>query len=211
MGKILSELLIEIDIRPAGTESAIIHAPFDKAKEALESKGYKIISLKENALLRIQKVKYFNVSMTGNWTREGVLYVPGEGAFLTKNSPIMKAPVEATQAHRKGIDFYLSGKKVKQSLQDSVKLSAEDISTNRFAEDEVTNYAFGEIAEEYGQFLKDFGIKKIPVWIANLQNKPFARQMWFRGLGGWSGLGSDSGDLANNNRLRGVKEIGIAL
>ena len=39
----------EIDIRKDCGDSAIAYAPFDKAKEALENKGYKIISLEENA------------------------------------------------------------------------------------------------------------------------------------------------------------------
>ena len=175
-----------------------------RTKEALESQGYEIISLAQNAQLRMQQGAGSPVSRNGNWTREGVLYVPKKGAFLTRNSPIMQNAKEATQAHRKGRDYLLTDEQVEQSLQDSVQLSGNEIPTNRFGENEITNYAFGDQAEAYGKFLREAGIKEMPVYLANVLDEPFARQMWFGGLGGGSGLGGLSGDLYDDLRLRGV-------
>jgi len=206
---------INVDIKPTGIESAIVYAPFDKAKEALESKGYRIISLEENAKLRMQQGKDHYVSQNGNWTREGVVYAPNKGIFLTKNSPIMANAKEATQSHRKGNEYFLTEEQVEQALQDSVKLSKKSIPTNRFKENEIANFAFGDVAEDYGLFLKDAGIKKMPVYLTNVSDKPFARQLWFRGLdlrsglrGGKSVLFGYDRDLYDDLRLRGVK-IGL--
>ncbi len=196
---------IQVDIRPTGIESAIVCSQFDKAKEVLEGKGYKIISLKECAQLRIQRGANSPVSRKGNWVREGVIYVPKRGIFLTKFSPIMKNPREATQSHRKGREYFLTEEQVEQALTDSVKLLGEAIPTKRFGENEITNYAFGEVAEQYGNFLHETGIKEMPVWLANLEDKPFARQMWLGSLDHKSGFYNDGMGLGDNYLLRGVK------
>ena len=192
-----------VDVRPTVITSAYVVAPFDKAKAKLERSGYHVISLEENARLRMQEGRDSDVSKNGNWVREGVLYVPNEGKFLTRNSPIMDNPVKATNAHRKGKDFYLTDNQVEEALSDSVALSLKSIPTDRFGEDEITSYAFGEIAKQYGGFLKEAGIDSMPIYTADLQDKPFARQLWFRGVGGRSGLYGYCGYLGDVS-VRGV-------
>ena len=51
------KLEVKVDVEPIRITSATIAAPFDQAKEALESRNYNIISLRENAQLRIQQGK----------------------------------------------------------------------------------------------------------------------------------------------------------
>lgn len=184
------------DVKPRGIASAYVEAPFDEGKEALEKQGYRIISLQENAKLRMQEGKDAYVSQNGNWTREGVLYIPKKGIFLAKNSPIMENAKEATDCHRNGKEFYLNKKQVEKALIDSIKLSDKPIPASRFGENKITNYAFGDSAKDYGLFLKDAGIGEMPVHLCNLEGKPFARQMWLRWLGGLSGLGGCSGGLS---------------
>ncbi|MFA5173843.1 MAG: hypothetical protein WC438_01550 [Candidatus Pacearchaeota archaeon] len=187
------------DIKPRGIASAYVDAPFDKGKTELEANNYHIISLEENANLRMQEGKDAYVSRNGNWTREGVLYVPDKGIFLTKNSPIMTNAKEATNCHRKGKEFYLTNEQIEEALADSIELKAENIPTNRFGENSTAVYAFGDSAKQYGEFLKDTGIKEMPVCLVNLETKPFARQMWFRYLDckselcGYKDLGFDIG------------------
>lgn len=196
---------IQVDVKPTGIESAIAYAPFDKAKEALENKGYRIISLEENAGLRMQQGKDHSVSKNGNWTREGVLYLPDKRIMLTKNSPIMVNAKRATQAHRSGNEYFLTEEQIEQALIDSVKLSGESIPTNRFKDNEVTNFAFGDVAEQYGLFLKDAGIKEMPFYLTQTSDKPFARQMWFGYLGDLSGLDGNYRVLDGDSSMRGVK------
>jgi len=196
---------INVDIKPRGTASAYVATSFDEGKEALAKEGYRIISLQENARLRMQEGKDAFVSQNGNWTREGVLYVPGKGKFLTKNSPIMANAKEATDCHRKGQDFYLTAEQVEQGLADSVELIGDNIPTNRFADNKITIYAFGEDAKKYGEFLKLAGVDEMPVYLASMENKSFARQLWFGNLGDGSELDGD-GFLDFDYWVRGVQD-----
>jgi hypothetical protein len=196
------------DIKPTGFYSAYAEAPFDEAKEELEKAGYQIISLEKSAELRMLEGKEAFVSKNGNYTREGVLYVPGKGKFLTKKSPIMANAKEATACHRSGKDFHLTDSQIEEALSDSVLLSIKSVPTNRFSDCDITVYAFGNSAEKYGQFLKkDAGINEMSIWTADLKGKSFVKQVWLSWLGGDGGsdlLGA--WDLDGSLRVRGVRE-----
>ncbi len=202
---------VNIDTKQKGTlVSAYVEAPFDKGKKALEAEGFEVIGLRDNAVLRMQEGANSFVSQNGNWTREGVLYVPKKGIFLVKNSPIMENAKEATNCHRNGKEFYLTDEQVERALTDSIKLSDKAISTNRFADNEITAFAFGDVARNYGEFLKENGIKQMPVCLDNLDNKPFARQLWFHNLDGDSVLNGYGRYLDCDVRVRGVSSSGEA-
>jgi len=196
-------------------ESAYVEAPFDKAKKELESNKYRIISLSENAKLRMQEGKDAFISQNGNYTREGVIYLPSNKIYLTKSSPIMENAEEATECHRKGNEFYLNDKQVSNAIKKgtAVKFPQNDnysIPTDKFGEDIITDFAFGKIAKDYGKFLKEEAkINEMPVWLSNCENKPFARQLWFRGLGGGvrSGLGGFGSLDYYGDGVRGVREV----
>ncbi|MBI2106386.1 hypothetical protein HYT57_00220 [Candidatus Woesearchaeota archaeon] len=195
---------LTVDIKPSVTYSAYVEAPFDKAKEELEKAEYTVI--------RMQEGPASFVSRNGNWVREGVIYVPNKGRFLTKNSPIMANAQEATKCHRSNKEFYLTDAQVEESLADSVELSDKAIPTNRFAENPITVYAFGDIAEQYGQFLRNAGIKEMSIWLANQEDKPFARQMWLHRLvvDSRSVLDGYFRNLDYDGRVRGVRQGGEA-
>ena len=197
-------------------KTKVVSKPFDQALKELEEDNYRVISLIENAQLRIQEDSNSDVSKYGNWTREGILYIPKKGNFLVRNSPILYSAELATDSHRNGKEFYPTNTAIEKALQDSVKFpnKSTEIPVNDFKNNPLTAYAFGENAEEYGNFLKEAGINAMPVWVADedyvkKQTKPFARQMWFRDLGNGSGLGG-YGDLDYGNGLRGVSESGEA-
>ncbi len=203
---------LNVDVKPTRMESAYVAAPFDVAKEALEAQKYNIISLEQDARLRMQQGKDSYISRNGNWTREGFVYHKELGIYLTKNSPIMSSPVEATQAHRNENEFYLNDEQVGRSLTNAIQIpkKQEPIPTKRFGEDKITVFVFGDVAKQYGEFLNNSGIKEMPICLANIGEKPFARQMWFGGLGFQSSLGGYNRDLGHDNRLRGVRESGEA-
>lgn len=189
--------------------SAHISGPFDKAKEALERRGYQIISLEQLAGLRIQEGKDSFVSKNGNWTKEGFLYVPEKGIFLTKKSPIIKSAQKATECHRNKKDFYPTSKQVESALADSCKVTDKTIPTLKLSEEELTAYAFGKQAKLYGEFLNEAGIKNLHIYTADMQEQPFATQAWLGRLVFGSGLGGGSYCgwlLAGDDGARGVKE-----
>jgi hypothetical protein len=198
------------DVKPTGTDSAYVEKPFDEAKAELEANGYNIISLEQFAKLRIAQGKDSHVANYGSYVKEGFLYVPQKGIFLVRNSPILANAKEATACHRKREEFYLTQEQVEESLANSVQFKdASSTPTNRFAEDERTAFAFGETAGKYGEFLKESGIIEMPVYLSNIEKKPFARQAWLHRLGAGcrSGLYGDGGDLSYDVAVRGVRNV----
>ena len=195
------------DVKQGELESAYAVGAFDKAKDAIENDGYRVISLQENARLRMQEGADSSVSQRGNWTREGVLYVPKKGIYLVRDSPILDNAEEATNYHRNSKEFYLTNEQVEKSLVDSVKFKGSEIPTNSFAENPITAFAFGKYAKAYGEFLKEAEIDSIETYAASTGNKPFARQMWLLRLNDVdrSDLGGGS-RILNCGEVRGVRE-----
>ncbi|MEK6897537.1 MAG: hypothetical protein AABW93_03335 [Nanoarchaeota archaeon] len=209
-----TKLEILVDVRPTRIESVRIHAFFDEALEILTEKGYGVISLAENAQLRIQQEKDSYISRNGNWTREGILYIPNENPRLVRDSPILFSEVEAVLAHKNGNEFYPTKNQIEKSLADSIDFPAEsiEIPTDRFDSDALTVFAFGgeQQARDYGEFLRNAGINKMPVSVVcrnrvNKQSQPFVMQMWFRNLNNISELDCSYRDLRGAHRLRGAK------
>ncbi len=198
---------IRIDVTPREIMSAYVAAPFDEGKKALEEQGYNVISLEENAKLRIQEGKDSNIPYNSNWTREGVVYIPKKGIFLTKNSPIMENPKKATEFHKNEKDFYLNNEQVEKSLADCVEIKNNQNLEGKFCSDEVLVYAFGgeTNARNYIAFLeKNKNIRQIPIWLANMQDKPFATQVMLKDLANWSGLNCSIIGLQGFHFLRGT-------
>ena len=207
---------LTIDIKPSGIESGIVYAPFDKGLAVLQENGLELISLLQNAQLRMQQGKDSYVSKNGNWTREGVIYIPNSTPKLVRNSPILQFAKEATDAHRNDKEFYIAQEQLEQSLTDSIDFPEKNIEipTKRFGSKALTVCAFGgeKQAQAYGEFLKDAGISKMSVLVVdknydNKQTRPFARQAWFGGLGGRSYLGGDSRGLSGGGGVRGVRLV----
>ncbi len=179
-----------VDIKSTGIESLIIYAPFDEALAELQKHGYKLISLEENAGLRMQEEKDHGVSRNGNWVKEGILNVPGKGRFITRHSAVLDDPRKATQAHRNGEEYFVSGEQVKMALEDSVQVpyDVNEIPTDKFGEDAIAMFCFGKNAKDYGLFLKDARISKMLLWFnredyVQEQEKPYANQLWLFGIG----------------------------
>lgn len=168
------------------TSAYIDYVPFDVGKEALEKGGYpEIISLEYNARLRMSEGKNAFISRKGNCVREGLLWVPKESRyFLTKRSPIIKNPNEATNMNRCGLEYELTNEQVEMALEDSVKILEVNIPTKRFEEYPETMFAFGHFAEDYGLFLADVGIENIPICLQSPhdKHKAWIRQVWFDSL-----------------------------
>jgi hypothetical protein len=202
------------DITEGTFHSAYAEGPFDNVHEALANEGYWTISLEEQAGLRVREGIDSSVSKQVNWVREGIIYVPKKGVFFTKNSPIIANAKKATDCHRNGNNFYLTNGQVEKSLEDSVKIGKTKIPTERFADEELTSFAFGKNAKAYGEFLKENGIDNLRIWLIDMQDKPLATQAKFgkadRKLG--SNLYGFDNDLhCNIGCVRGVHDSSNSL
>lgn len=198
---------VNIDIKkPGALVSAYVESPFDEGKEVLEKERYKIISLRDNAMLRIQEGKDSFVSKNGNYTIEDLIYTPQKGIYLTKKPSIMQNAKEATEGHRNGKEYYLTSNQLEEALSDSILMPNKAIPTNRFKEEELTVYAFENYAEQYGYFLREeVGINKLEICLTNAKEKPFARKMWFFKLSLISGFNGLDNRLHKNNMIRAIK------
>lgn len=199
------------DIKPAGFASAYIDAPFDEGKGILEKNGYEVITAKDNARLRIEQGKEAKVSTWGNFVKEGVIYLPGNGAFVTRGSLVMANSKVATDAHRKGGEFYITPEQAEIILGDSVKVpyGVTHVPTDKLGENEVAVFLFGEFAQKYGAFLDEAGIKRMPLRFnaedyVNQQTRPYTNQVWLARLDGDSDV-RGYGDLYYANTVRGVR------
>jgi len=226
---------IIIDIKSRGIESArTVCAPLDKELSALTEKGYGIISLPQNSKLRIQEGYSSDISQTGNWISEGVLYFQkGKPNKIVRNSPTLESVIKATKVNRRWREFYPMLDEIEKALVDSIDFPEDQytsIPTNRFGDGDfkIGNYKAGNLtiwafggekeAKAYGEFLRRSGIKEMQVHAVNKddvnkKNKPFVRQLYFRGLGTDSTLSGDWSLGPQDNELRGIKisDEGIVL
>lgn len=193
-------------VNPSILELELVSAQFDEAVEILSSINSEIISLSQSAELRIKYGKDFYFSKNGNWTKEAFIYVPRKGVFLTKNSPIIKNSREAVQAHKNKNEYFLTDAQVGETLSNSIRVFGINIPTNKFKDNEITAFAFGNLAEKYGDFLYERGIKEMPINLTCFSDKPFARQMHLNGFYSKSAFNS-IGNLFKDYKLCGVKKI----
>lgn len=187
----------ETDMKPITIESKARYGLFYEELKYFTENGYGIISLSQNAESRRQKGENAEISTKGNFTREGILYVPrGKNKFLL-DSPILESAEEATQEHSMGGEFHLMGEQLEKSLVNSIDFPEETIKIpiNRLNSYVLTVHAFGgeKKAENYGYFLHGAGIKSLLIYAidkddVNKQSQPFVRQVWFRPLSGKSTL-----------------------
>lgn len=197
------------DIKPIKTDSAYVQKTFHEAKAELEANGYSLLSLEEFAKIRILYGKNHSVSKYGSYTKEGFVYVPNHGKFLTRNSPIMANTLEATKCQIRNTEFYLNSDQVEEALADSIKIKEGTVPTDRFEDNEIMVYFFQDLAKPYGEFLKGVGIKEMPIHLANLEEKPFARQTWLHGIdeGYGSCVDGDGRELGYSSAVRGIRDL----
>lgn len=199
---------------------------FDKALAVLNKAGYIQTETKDLAQARIALGKQHDVSQYGSYNQEGFLYLPKDAKSILivdgKHNPILKNPVEATNAHRNGKEFYVEADKLRQLAKsnpnDAIKsgvllLSRNDIkniSVDKLAEHPLSNFLLRDTAKDYGKFLKDANISSVPIYVddkdyTQKQDKPFARLLWLWNLGDNSGFDGFSWDLHDGSRVRGVR------
>ncbi len=184
---------IHRDIKPLGIDSVTMDGRFDDSLAELQILGYEVISVAQNAELRIHQGAKASVSHRGNLTREGIIYTPHAKPILVKNSPILMKPSVTTTAEKLGFERYLRATELSRYLSeetDFIEFPEEyfEIPTNRFGEEGLTVFLFGgeQKARRYGEFLAKEGVYEMPVnpldkSYVYTHDRPFARQLYFGG------------------------------
>lgn len=191
--------------------SAIAFGELCDLVKKFSRRGFRLISIQENAWLRIFKGKYAPESWTGNFLREGFLYIPDNGVFLVKDSPINDQMVNATVANRLGNEYKITFAEADKIAKNSVKIpyDLKEIPVAKFQTNPVSRFAFGNALKSYADFLLEAGIDKLPLWIlpkglVDAQSQPFVRQAIFRCMDNWSGLIGSHADLHESYGARFV-------
>jgi len=213
--------------------------PFDEAVEELKGMGAKIITARDLAYSRIKEGYTSSLSEIGSYVKEGVIYIPKQkGVILLRDSLALKSPKKLRRAHWKGDEFFIYKdqafeylEKAKDPRDDSAILITDfaSIPTNRFGEDERTNWLFKDQAKNYGLFLNErtnwlfkdlnyglFYVKKGASLhfnnqaYTNKQEEPYANQLWL-GLALCGGPFLSGSGLSCCGRVRGVLQEGYSL
>ena len=221
------KIMYDAGNRESGIRSSCIMGPYDQALFDINSLLNRAITLREDAFQRIHFGKESRATQNGNYVREGFVYIPKKGIFITRCSPILAYAERATEMHRRNKEFYIEDWMAEEATAKKVSVQVPDqrqtlIPTNRLAEEEITAFAFGSMAERYGKFLLECGVKELPLWTvettcysnnlpwwtSEAENRPFARQLWFYGLmyNGRSGLGGNDRCLHYGNAVRAVPD-----
>ncbi len=162
---------------------------FGKSLIGLKEEGYQPVYGEDNALLRMHRGNNFEdrALRVFSYIREGVIYFQREKCKVVRESPILESPTKATNAHRREQEFYPTPDQIEKALEESVDFLDTEIPTNRFNSDGITVFLFGQgnakKAGEFGHFLRDVGITKLPTFALNQEYvdkrpRPFARQLW---------------------------------
>lgn len=225
----MAKAILEASVKNLG-DIYEVKAPWDESLKALRNKRANPINARGLAYARIQEGRNSSLYQYGSYTQEGLIYVPKSDILLVRKSPLLNkiSSEKATQAHREGKEFYLdAGKYQKQAEQDKNKDPQKrkvftlnkkenfEIPTNRFKDEELSLWLFGDQAEAYGNFLKENNINEMPVWLVsqdhvNNQKQSFARQLWLHYLVIRSDLSGDYRTLNYVNRTRGVQKTSEA-
>jgi hypothetical protein len=147
---------------------------FDILKKEFDDKGYHMASLNDYARIMLMNL---NGGICNTRLKEAFIYTPDK-VYLSKNSPILANPEQATDCHKKGLEFYLDDSMIKEALRDAREVTSEKIPVSYFESYGFTGFAFGSHARDFGAFLYKQGIKEMSVWLCNNESKHFARQAY---------------------------------
>ncbi len=215
------------DNRPSRIESYVAYGLFDETILRLYKEDLALITLAQNAQLRLEQRERTPLSQQGNWVAEQILYIAGETPKLVRAQLTKQRAIAMTKAHmytgegRGRKEHPLSPSEVERLLTNAVDFpkSSTIIPFNRFSSDPLTVYAFGaQRAQLYGEFLGETTrpdpsgapCPGMPIYVlrkelVNRYAAPFLRQVWFYALGNdKSALGGER-RLSDGGRSRAVR------
>ncbi|MDD4877565.1 MAG: hypothetical protein PHO02_00840 [Candidatus Nanoarchaeia archaeon] len=173
---------------------------FDRCVDEFRAENLEMITAKQLAEARMLGGANHAVSRQWSWLAENFNYLPNGDILVASGAfnPLLQSPSaakHATDCHRANPfrEYFLNDVAV-ESLQGGAKhkgkvllLKRKDvpsnISTDAFSKEAVTAFLFGDEADNYGRFLRENGIKNVPLYVvdkahAKEQGKAFSRALW---------------------------------
>ena len=203
-----------------------VHAPIGKALDQLRKTGAETITLRDLAYARIREGAESHISQHGSYVKQACIHMPRNKIIFTNNSPILEidSVLWAIKDYRLKFEFNVDAKSYLEQAEEDKSKSPEQrrtimfdsaryfsIPTNRFADEELTRWAFKDQAKQYGEFLRENGVNKISGIFVNVDSskEPFARQLWLCRIndGGRSVISSNDHDLGNDCMIRGLRSV----
>ncbi len=209
-------------------------AALRKPDETLQKPSLELITSEQLAIIRMRDGPASPFSTQGTWVAENYNYGDGKDAEIVIASgslnPILKHPVEATNVHSQGKDFYFTDVASWKQLRDVAesdpykamksgallvtrKALKSEIPVEALGETPETVFLFREQAKAYGNWLKEQGISSVPQWTADAgyaktRGNAFGRALWVHALIGRSELyGYNNGLCYDSGRVRGVRIV----
>src|SRR3989344_1914038 len=159
---------VEVETKFGDLEMLVAVAPFNHALAALQRKKATLATGQQVAQARIVAGPEHNVSQHGSWVAENFVYFPSGQILVThaENSPILKHPAEATEAHGNGIEFHISEEEAASleklaksgEVYTSKQTESYKIPIGRFAKDGLASFVFRDTTADYSKFLQEAGV-----------------------------------------------------
>ncbi|MEK6909202.1 MAG: hypothetical protein AABX23_04080 [Nanoarchaeota archaeon] len=221
-------MAVSIYVSPSGIESAVTSGVnFKESLAELKKIGHKVITLRENAKLRIQQGKEADISQNGNYVMQGNVYLQGETGIIVAESPYLTNATmlrKAIKENNQGRYFSTPNRKLydqfhKQAQEDTSKDPRERRavfmpSDGRFAisqreNPEIFEFLLGEFGQSYLEFVKQDSLDFFPVSQETLKSYSgtVPTQLWFGLGGGRSYLVGDFYLDLGGLRVRGVRSV----
>jgi hypothetical protein len=207
-----------------------VHAPFHEALKAIRLAHGHVINSSELAAAQLYCKRERNFSLEEGPVYDGIVYTPGDNPLIVRISPLVVDVLNARDAvrlHTQSERFYLDQKtaqKFDEQCEEDAKKDLEnkrvlrlkttednfDISTKRFADDELTRFLFEDNAKDYGALLSSEGIEEFPIRLTyrnyvNRESEPFVEQLYSYGI---ERFGDHHGLISLDlNRIRNVRGV----
>ncbi|MDI6738682.1 MAG: hypothetical protein QME12_09320 [Nanoarchaeota archaeon] len=217
-----------IILRGEALEVHEANGAFDKCVDELKAEGLEVITARQLAEVRMFGKAKHAVSSNETWLAENFNYLPNGDILVASKgfNPLLQYPSAAKMATACHVanpfrEYFLNDDVVESLLEGSnhkgrvLKLKRKDvpekIRTDEFGKRKITAFLFGDKAEDYGRFLREYGIESVPLYVvdkayAQKQGQAFSRALWASSLYGNSALYGDSSLFNYYGRAFGVSE-----
>lgn len=193
-----------------------IKESLDRGIATLMKNDYQLASCREIADGRMIRGETETISLYNGITSEAFVHFPKqEEIFITKNPLTGLIAKKLVEAHKNHKEFYPSDDELGFAMENSFKVpystkfqeASLSFPTHRLTDDGLMNFLFGTSTKEYGNFLRNIGVKELIItpYLPKKENNPFVRPLVFKNIHANSGLESYKFADYRQSNIFGIK------